>query len=81
MVDYKHLELPLSMSSDGDFLRAPQTQFVQPALAFSVRSMQLSCGAHRGFYAPLHSWFQHVAGTSFWRRSHVRTFYCRILGS
>lgn len=81
MEDYRHLALPLSMSSDGDFLRAPQTLFVQPAPAFFVHSMQLSCGVHRDFYAPLHSWFQHVAGTSFWRRSHARTFCCRILDS
>ena len=81
MVDYKHLELPSLMSSDGDFLRAPQTQFLQPALAFSVRSMQLTCGAHQDSCEPLHSLFQHEEDTSFWRRSHVRTFYCRILGS
>ena len=81
MEDYRHLELPLSMSSDGDFLRAPQTLFVQPAPAFFVHSMQLTCGAHRDSYEPHHSWFQHEEGTSFWRRSRVRTFYCRILGS
>ena len=81
MVDYKHLELPSLMSSDGDFLRAPQTLFVQPAPAFSVHSMQQTCDARRDSCEPLHSWFQHAEDTSFWRRSHVRTFYCRILGS
>ena len=81
MEGYKHLEPPWLTLSDGDFQRAPQTLFVQPAPVFSVRFELSICGALLGFYEPPHSSFQRVVDTSFWRRSHARTFYCRILGS
>ena len=81
MEDYKRLEPLWSTLSDGDFLRVLQTLFLRSVPAFSVRPVQISYGALRGFCGPLHSSFQHVAGTSSWHRSRVRTFDCRIHGS
>ena len=78
-MDYKHLEPLSSTLSDGDFLRVPQTLFVRSIPASLVHPVLTSYGAPRGFCGPRHSLFRRVVGISSLRRSHVRTFYCRIL--